>query len=102
MTVVPLEVARSRSRLRRPIAPPAVLAGRVPDGSRAGADDDAEDRIRMRQNLAAMAVIVMIVALGAWLIDGLRHYARVQTCLEAGHRNCVPVEHKYQPSPYQG
>ncbi len=54
----------------------------------------------MRQNAAAFAVIVAIVALGSWLMDSLHYYSRLQTCIEAGHRNCLPLEPKYLSSPY--
>src|SRR5262245_16914968 len=99
MNVIPLDRARSRLRPRR-IEPPAALSATVPPASRAEGPDDAEDRLRMRQNLAAIAVIVALVVGGGWLIDNLRHYSRLQACLEAGHRNCLPLEAKYQPSPY--
>lgn len=71
----------------------------VPAGTRAR-PDDTDDRMRMRQNAAAFAVIACILVLGAWLMESLSTYSRIQMCLEAGHRNCVPLEHKYQPSPY--
>jgi hypothetical protein len=100
MKVVSLEAARSRLRRTPPVLPPPALVGSIPADSRADPGDDLEDRLRMRQNLAALVVIVAIVGLGSWLIDSLRHYSRIQTCIEAGHRNCVPVDHKYQPSPY--
>jgi hypothetical protein len=100
MTVIPLKDARSRLRPRPPVRPPAALSGTVPAASRAQAQDAAEDRVRMRQNMAALAVAVAIVVLGTWLIESLRTYSRIQTCIEAGHRNCVPVDHKYQPRPF--
>jgi hypothetical protein len=28
---------------------------------------------------------------GFWLIDHLRTSARIEACLEAGHRNCLPI-----------
>jgi hypothetical protein len=99
MNVIPLDRARSRLRPRRRIEPPSALGGPVAPASSAPADE-AEDRLRMRQNLAALGVIVAIVVLGTWLIDSLQHYSRLQTCVEAGHRNCLPLETKYQPSPY--
>lgn len=101
MTVHSLEAHRARLRPRQPVLPPSALAGPPPAGGRAGPADAAEDRLRMRQNVAALLVIAAIVGLGGWLIESLRHYARVQTCIEAGHRNCVPVEHRFQPSPYR-
>ena len=54
----------------------------------------------MKQNFAALAVIVFIVVLGTWLMDSLSTYSRIQMGLEAGNRNCMPWDHKYQPSPY--
>jgi hypothetical protein len=100
MKVLSLEAARARLRPARPVLPPPVLTGPIPVDARAHPADADEDRIRMRQNMLVLLVIVAIVGLGSWLIDSLRYYSRIQTCIEAGHRNCVPVDHKYQPSPY--
>jgi hypothetical protein len=102
MNIISFNSARSRLRSLHPVAPPPVLGVAVPEASRSRAEDAAEDRMRMRQNVAAMVAIAAIVVLGSWLIDGLRYYSRLQTCFEAGHRNCVPFEAKYQPSPYRG
>jgi hypothetical protein len=52
-------------------------------------EDEDEDR-RTLQNLAAAVIIVALVAAGFWLIDHLRSSARIEACLEAGHRNCLP------------
>ena len=102
MNVIPFKPPRSRRRMGPPVVPPALLSGAIPQPSRAMDADDNEDRLRMRQNLAAMIAITTIVVLGAWLIDSLRHYSRIQMCIEAGHRSCIPFEAKYQPSPYRG
>jgi hypothetical protein len=101
MNVIPLDRARSRLRPLRRIEPPSALGAPAPVQRGLPAAEDAEDRLRMRQNLAAMVVIAAIVVLGAWLIDGLQYYSRLQACVEAGHRNCLPLEAKYQPSPYR-
>ena len=100
MKVLSLEAARARLRPAQPVLPPSALTAATPADARAHPADDLEDRVRMRQNMAALLVIVAIVGAGSWLIDSLRHYSRIQTCIEAGHRNCVPVDQKYQPSPY--
>ena len=97
MNVISLKAARARLR---PVQPPPALISSIPADARARAGDDLDDRLRMRQNFAALAVIVCIVVLGAWLMESLTTYSRIQMCIEAGHRNCVPVDHKYQPSPY--
>ena len=100
MNVIPLDRARARLRPHRRIEPPSALGGPALTVSRAPAADETEDRLRMRQNLAALVVIVAIVVLGTWLIESLQYYSRLQTCIEAGHRNCLPLHAKYQPSPY--
>ena len=100
MNVISLKAARSRLRPIQPVQPPRALISPVPADARALPGDSAEDRLRMRQNFAALAVIVCIVVLGAWLMESLSTYSRIQTCIEAGHRNCVPVDQKYQPSPF--
>lgn len=97
MNVISLKAARSRLR---PVQPPPALISSIPADARTHPGDDLDDRLRMRQNFAALAVIVCIVVLGAWLMESLSTYSRIQMCIEAGHRNCVPVDHKYQPSPY--
>lgn len=96
MNVVSLKAARARLRPDQPVRPPPALTSPV----RTHPGDDVEDRMRMRQNFAALAVIICIVVLGAWLMESLQAYARLQMCIEAGHRNCMPIEQKYQPSPH--
>lgn len=99
MNVISFKAARSRLRAGPPVQPPPALTTPVPAPRRAH-PDDADDRLRMKQNFAALTVIVCIVVLGTWLMESLSSYSRIQMCLEAGHRNCLPVDHKYQPSPY--
>ena len=53
--------------------------------------DADEDRHRMRQNVGAALVVILLVVMGLWLIDQLRTSARIATCLEAGHHNCLPL-----------
>lgn len=50
-----------------------------------------EERRRMRQNLGAVAVVVLIVAVGGWLISQLQTASRIQACFDYGHRNCLPL-----------
>ena len=56
--------------------------------------EDEDEHRRTLQNLAAAVIIVALIAAGFWLIDHLRSSARIEACLEAGHRNCLPnLEH---------
>ena len=105
MNVIPLDRARARLRPRivatPRIEPPATLTRPLRAAERAAAAEDAdEDRLRMRQNLAAFLVIVAIVAAGTWLLGNLHYYSRLQSCMLAGHRNCLPLETKYLAQPY--
>jgi soluble lytic murein transglycosylase-like protein len=99
MNVIELDRARSRLRGARRVEPPSAL-GSTPRPAPQARADDGEDRVRMRQNAAAFAVIVAIVVLGSWLIDSLHYHSLLQACVEAGHRNCLPLEPKYLSSPY--
>jgi hypothetical protein len=100
MNVISLDRARTRLRGPRRIEPPSALGASRRAMRPAHDAEDAEDRMRMRQNLAAFLVIVAIVGAGAWLMDSLAYYSRLQTCVEAGHRNCLPLATQYLASPY--
>jgi len=50
-----------------------------------------DDRRRTLQNLLAALIILLLMVAGFWLIDHLRTSARIEACLEAGHRNCLPI-----------
>lgn len=45
----------------------------------------------MRQNLGAVAIVVLIVFLGGWLINQIQTQSRIQACFDYGHRNCLPL-----------
>jgi hypothetical protein len=105
MNVIPLDRVRARLRSRsgapRRIEPPPVLTTPTrPVYAVRTSDEESEDRLRMRQNLAAFLVIVAIVVAGTWLMASLHYYSRLQACLEAGHHNCLPLETKYLAQPY--
>jgi hypothetical protein len=46
----------------------------------------------MRENLAAALIIALLLGMGYWLIDELRASSHITACLEASHRNCVPLD----------
>jgi hypothetical protein len=96
MSVIPF---RPRQRLSPPLTPPAALGQYGRPSTQADAVDPAEDRLRMQQNIGALVAVLLIVVLGAWLIDRLTTYSRTLVCIEAGHRNCAPLDIQ-QPRPW--
>jgi hypothetical protein len=99
MTVIPFRAPRHRHRPSPPLDPPAALGHFGAPSARTDGLDAAEDRLRMRQNMGALIAVVLIVVLGAWLIDRLAAYSRTLVCIEAGHRNCVRLDIQ-QPRPW--
>jgi hypothetical protein len=96
MTVVPFRRVRPTNRTPRPtrfgkVEPPPALAADV-RGSDHSLPDPDEDRQRMRENLAALAAVVVLLVLGTWLIDRLSAYSRNLACIESGHRSCLKLD----------
>jgi hypothetical protein len=96
MTVVPFKPIRKRPE--PPVRPPMALQSPPHSAASGPGEDDIDYRVRTRQNLAAFAVVILIVVLGTWLIERLQTYSRLQACIEAGHRNCLPLPIE-QPRP---
>lgn len=89
MTVVPFRDRRPRRPPGRPVEPPPALG----QASVAVGEEDVEFyRIRARQNWAVLALVVILVVAGAWLIERLAAFSRALACYEFGHRNCMPLK----------
>ncbi|HEX2334912.1 MAG TPA: hypothetical protein VHI72_00415 [Hyphomicrobiaceae bacterium] len=82
-----------------PLTPPAALGHFARASAQTEASDPAEDRLRMQQNVGALIAVLLIVVLGAWLIDRLTTYSRTLACIEAGHRSCATLDVQ-QPRPW--
>jgi len=51
-------------------------------------DDDGDDRRRLKRSFAGLAVALLLVAAGIYLVARLHKQNEIEVCLEAGHRNC--------------
>ncbi len=47
-----------------------------------------DERVRTRQNLAAVAVVTLLGLASYYVMNELRATSRIMACIEAGHRNC--------------
>jgi hypothetical protein len=58
---------------------------------------EIDDRRRlMQQNMAAVAVLVILVAAGLWLFQQLKESSRVLLCIEAGRNACMPIDQTHR------
>lgn len=55
------------------------------------AEDDAREANRQTASLAAIAVVLLLIVVGLFLVQTLRSKARIEDCLMAGRRNCDAV-----------
>jgi hypothetical protein len=92
MTVIPFKRSTSGRLGGRKVEPPAALGGAKSASGEAELPDEVDYRLRAQQNFAALAVVIVIVVLGTWMIDELRTYSRIRACFDAGHRNCMPLK----------
>jgi hypothetical protein len=61
---------------------------RLPRWPRRDADEEAEDRNRQTAGLAAIAVVLLLLVCGLFLVQTLRRKAALEDCLMSGRRNC--------------
>jgi hypothetical protein len=55
-------------------------------------EESNDDSMRARQNIGAAIVLILLFLGGLWLVFALRSYLKTEECLEAGHRNCAPID----------
>jgi hypothetical protein len=56
---------------------------------RAETEDDY--RHRMRMNLLALVVTILLVVAGIWIADTIAEMRKSQDCFLSGRRNCTPI-----------
>jgi hypothetical protein len=66
--------------------------GNVSLGNFNGPEEGEDDyRHRMKMNVLGFLVATLLVISGTWIIDTMAEVRRIQDCLFAGGRNCVPI-----------
>ena len=89
---------RSSSYLASGFGAPAITADqklRVRQNDRVGRLDKYDGEVGPDHgNKPLLVLVIMIVlAIGGWfLVDHIRSASSLQDCVQAGHRNCVPVD----------
>ncbi len=53
---------------------------------------EGQDRSSIRQVVAIVIVLVVLIGGGLWLTHALRGAATIQDCVSAGRTNCAPVQ----------
>jgi hypothetical protein len=43
-------------------------------------------------NVFALIVIALLIAAGWWLVDRLSASSKLEDCVNAGRKNCVPID----------
>ena len=56
------------------------------------ADEPDDYRHRMLTNVAGLAVIALLIAIGIWIADTMASMQKNQDCVLYGRRGCTPVE----------
>jgi flagellar biogenesis protein FliO len=51
-------------------------------------DEDKDDRDRLKRSFAGLAVALLLVVAGIYLVARLHKQNEIEVCLEAGHHNC--------------
>jgi hypothetical protein len=85
-------------RGQRPVAvppPPQTPVEDVGKYAHRGADDDYGHR--MKANVAALVVVVVLIVCGIWIADTIAQMRKNQDCVLSGRRGCTPVQ--VQPTP---
>jgi hypothetical protein len=51
-------------------------------------NQDKDDRDRLKRSFAGLAVALVLVVAGIYLVARLHKQNEIEVCLEAGHHNC--------------
>ena len=78
-----------RRRSRAPLRVPSP----VDDLAKFERGEDTDDyRHRMKVNVAAFVVVVLLIGAGLWLAETMAELRKHEECLLSGRHNCTPIE----------
>jgi hypothetical protein len=78
-----------RRRRAAPLHAPSPVAD-LAKFERGGDTDDY--RHRMKVNVAAFVVVLLLIGTGLWLAETMAELRKHEDCLLAGRNNCAPIE----------
>ncbi len=59
---------------------------------KAPASRDEEARDRRAANIFLLVAAIVIVGIGAWLVDAMVSARKADECMALGRRNCAPID----------
>ena len=85
---------RRGPRWPRPLpSPPQFGPGHAADREPYDGVDDSDDyRRRMRANLAALAVVALLIWCGYWLFNAIAEMRATEDCVLSGRTNCMRID----------
>ena len=57
-----------------------------------GDPGDPGDDARFTASLAGLALAILLVIVGYWVLDHLARQSRLEDCMMAGRQNCEPLD----------
>ena len=54
--------------------------------------EESEDAARWRQTLVGLAVVILLLVAGWWVLNELQRHREIDNCIAAGRRDCVPLD----------
>ncbi len=77
----------------RPLTrPPGAGGAPAQDIEPYDAGDGDDYRHRMRANLAALAVVALLICCGYWLFNALAEWRNTEDCILSGRTNCARID----------
>jgi hypothetical protein len=55
-------------------------------------DDDPDDDARFTVSLAGLAIAILLVIVGYYVVDRLAKESKLEDCMMAGRHNCEPLD----------